>query len=533
MKFRNIKGLLLSILVLLVATSCNDDYTSMGSNIVGNQNLAINKATFDVVGYNKATGAIQSNNLLVNQLGVINDPVFGKTVASYVTQLQFPTSANPVAGIENATVVKVELTIPYFSTHEQTEDNGTRKFRLDSLITDADAKFRLNIYESGYYLNSFDPNTNFEQVQSYFTDFYDVINANKIGNRLNNDANPDQNDAFFFDKSEHLVYETNAQGVEVVKERIDPQMKIALDKDFFQQKIFNAPTGQMDSNNNFSSYFKGLFFQVEDIGLGTHLAMLNFSKGKVTVYYNTPSMDAGTTSTIVLNLGGNSAMLTQNQFSTAYANSLAQLDSISGNANLYVKGGQGSAIYLDLFKGEDADGNGFSDVLDQLRTQAQAENWLINEASLVFYTNQDIYTNGYYPQRIFIHDTKTHLPLADYYSDVTTVPGFPKFNKIYHSGIVSKQDSKPYKYTIRITKYIQNLLKNNDTKNNKLAVTVTENLTLISMGLIKANENTSDSNPYKYLPISSVMSPLGMVFYGNNTTNQDKKLKLEIQYTKP
>ncbi|MDO4728058.1 MAG: DUF4270 domain-containing protein [Bacteroidota bacterium] len=533
MKFRNMIYRLLLVVVVLSAISCKDEYSSMGSDIVGNQNLAVNTTTLDVVAYNKPTGAFQSNGLSVNQLGVLNDPVFGKTIASYVTQLKFPTAANPVANIENATVLKVELTVPYFSTHQETEQDGTRKFKLDSLITDTEAKIRLNVYESGYYLNDFDPNTNFEDAQKYYTDLYDVINANKVGNRLNNATEVAQNDAFFFDKAEHLIYETNNQGVEVVKERIDPQMKLELDKDFFQQKIFNAPAGQMDSNNNFHNYFKGLFFQVEDLGLGSHLAMLDFSKGKITIHYNTPSMSSGTTGTVVFNFGGNSAMLIQSHPSTAYANALVQLDSISGNANLYVKGGEGSAIYVDLFKGEDADNNGFSDVLDQLRTQAQTENWLINEANLVFYVNQDLYTNTYFPHRIFIHDTKTHLPLMDYYSDNSRAVGKPKFDKFYHSGIVFKQDNKPYKYTIRITKHIQALLKNNDTKNNKLGITITENIGMISMGVLKNNENASNANPYKFLPITSVMSPLGMVFYGNNVQNQDKKLKLEIQYTKP
>lgn len=37
----------------------------------------------------------------------------------------------------------------------------------------------------------------------------------------------------------------------------------------------------------------------------------------------------------------------------------------------------------------------------------------------------------------------------------------------------------------------------------------------------------------KEVPSSSVISPEGTVIYGNATSNQEKKLKLQIYYTEP
>src|SRR5690606_31181644 len=133
-------------------------------------------------------------------------------------------------------------------------------------------KFRLNIYESGYYLRDFDPSTNFEEAQKYYSDLYNDIYNVRNPSRLNNSDEVAQNDAFFFDKSEHIVYEDETAEELVVSKRETPQMKIELDNTFFQNKIFNAPAGQMDNNNTFASYFKGLFFQVEDLGQGSQMA---------------------------------------------------------------------------------------------------------------------------------------------------------------------------------------------------------------------------------------------------------------------
>src|SRR5690554_6152446 len=258
----------------------------------------------NVVAYSRATGPIQSNGFMVNSLGVIDNPVFGKSVVSYVTQLEFPAGTNPTADIVSPTVTRVELTIPYFSTLKETDENGNRTFELDSLYGKT-GKFKLDIYESGYYLRDFDPSTNFEEVQKYYTDLYNEINNAKIpfgaDGRLNNSTDVAQNDEFYFSSAEHIIYEIDDDGEEKIKERVNPQMKIELNKNFFQEKIFHAPAGQMDSENAFKNYFRGLFFRVEDIGQGSHLMQLDFSKGKITVYYTTPIEDEE--KTLVLNLG--------------------------------------------------------------------------------------------------------------------------------------------------------------------------------------------------------------------------------------
>ncbi len=494
--------------------SCDEDFNSIGSDIVADD-TTINSMYFEsAIAYNRATGVVQTSNLPLNSLGVINNPVFGKTVVSYVTQVQFAGGINPLNGIENAIINRVELRIPYFSKLKETDIDGNRTFELDSLFGNT-GKFRLNIYESGYYLRDYDPSTNFEEYQKYYSDMYDEINNAKIGDRLNNSSNPEDNDMFYFSSAEHVIYD--GDDLTSVKERIAPQMRMELDKDFFQQKIFNAPAGQLDNNNTLANYFKGLFFQVEDLGLESHLMQLDFSKGEIAIYYTIPDNEAERL--LSIKLAGQNVSLVQNQFSSTYTNALSSADPILGDEKIYIKGSEGSVGYIDLFGGE------ASGELEELRELVNNEKWLINEANLIFYIDKSqMDTNPFVPYRLYLYNANQNIPLIDYTADSS--------NKFIFGGGLVKEDDKGLYYKIRITSHIKNLLKNEESKNVTLGLAVTENINLTAMATLKDGIGLPSTSPYRYVPFSSVMNPLGTVLYGNNTSDA-KKLKLEIRYTKP
>src|SRR5690606_37761412 len=528
---------LLPLFVVGFLWSCDDDFNSTGAEIVGNDNVSITTYTVEnIAAYNRVGGPVQSNNMPINGLGVINNPVFGKTVMSFVTQLEFTSGTNPIADIGAATVTKVELTIPYFSKIKETDSEGNRTYTLDSIVTSTNAKFRLNVYESGYYLRDFDPETNFEQAQKYYSDMNAAINGAKIGNRLNDSEQAPQNDQFFFDPSEIKIYETNSEGEQVIKERLEPRMRLELNKAFFQQKIFDAPAGQMDNNNTFKNYFKGLYFQVEDLGIGNHFAQLDFSKGEITITYTTPvSGEEDKEGTVKLNLKGNTVSLMENQYFGNYLAAMTSANPTEGDEKLYIKGGEGSVAYIDIFNGVDTDGDGVSDELEALRTQAEQESWLINEANLVFYIDRtQMDNNSFVPQRIYIFDVERNIPLFDYWNDQTTLSGYPKFKKYIHGGILeTDSDGKGIKYKIRLTQHVKSLLLDDEPKNVKLGISVTETIDVIAPAALKDGVSLPDDSPYRFVPFASVMNPFGTVLYGNNTTDETKKLKLEILYTKP
>ena len=76
------------ILSALLFSSCDQDFSEMGSGIVDDDHFAFRPDTTSTVrAYSQATGVLQSNNLSSgalppNALGVYNNGVFGKVKAN-------------------------------------------------------------------------------------------------------------------------------------------------------------------------------------------------------------------------------------------------------------------------------------------------------------------------------------------------------------------------------------------------------------------------------------------------------------------
>ena len=104
-------------------------------------------------------------------------------------------------------------------------------------------------------------------------------------------------------------------------------------------------------------------------------------------------------------------------------------------------------------------------------------------------------------------------------------------------------------YKIRITNQIRNLVKYTDSTNVKMGVVVTENIALASSNKWQTPKTATTIIPeipnYNVLmpkwpdfnietPKASVMNPLGTILYGSKSTvSYNKRLKLQIFYTKP
>lgn len=494
-------------------TSCDKNYNSIGGDVVGDDDFEFKvDSTYKIVAFNRTTGPVQTNALAINSLGIYNSPVFGKTTANFVTQLSLATEG-PIIGT-NPKVTEVTLYIPYFSTVQSKNADGDTTYKLDSIFKSGtgDNSIILNIYESGYYLRDFDPNDAF-RPQRFYSSQNELINTNKIGQRLNDASNAIQNDAFVFSSVEHKV--ANADGK---TERVKPGMRLTLNTAFFQAKIFGAGASEKLANNNvFREYLRGLYFQVESIAGNEVLAKMKFTDGTITIKYTEDAATVGeepVNKTIILNLTGNTMNLLQNEFTTGYSNALATSNPTAGNDRIYIKGGEGSVAYIDLFNEQE---------IEEIR----AKKWLINEANLEFYVDQNVMNGASQPQRIFLYDTKRNMPILDYYSDGTRNTN-TKLNKNILGGIIEKDSKNGYKYKIRLTEHINSIL-NKDSINVRLGLVVMEDINQISNAYLETPYETITK-----LPAYSVINHLGTVLYGTTATvPEDKRLKLKIYYTKP
>ena len=558
---------------LFLFASCDKDFNEIDSDVIGEDHFDLLPDNLSsVVAFNQATGAVQTNNMLINSLGIYNNPVFGKTKSDFVTELQMSVP-NPTFDLEKFIALdSVILSVPYFSTKLETDATGKGKYRLDSIY--GSGKIKLNIFESGVVLNDLIP-PDFQNAQQHYSDDSRFEN-NKIGTHLNNSADKNENDEFIPSEKEYVTYKRDKGLVakdseDNIEARPTPRMRLHLDTSYFKNKIINAPEGKLVNNSVFKEYLKGLYFQVTDVENGT-LMRMKFSEGDITLHYreyselkadpnnpngpkipvkfpaddtqypNAPIMVA---KTFVLKMTGNTVNLFTNTPSTEYTNALQNINTTTGDEKLYIKGGQGSMAVIDLFGSVDnfgSDGvtgipNEVPDELDIIRSNG----WLINEANITF-TIDNITMNSIAagtspaqkvsePQRVYLYDVKNKRPLIDYFSDVSTTPGLPKFNKYVHDGFIKREQvagGRGIIYRVRITNHIRNLVRETDSTNVRLGLVVTE--------AIENNQNAWLETPttVDVVPQASVMNPLGTVLFGTGPgVPPEKRVKLEIYYTKP
>ena len=517
-----LKNSVVLLLLLTAFIACDKDFANIESDIVNSgtaTHFDTDHVTHDVITYNKALDPVQTNNLPVNLLGVYKDPLYGLTTANFVSQLNLPL-IDPVFGT-NVELDSVILTIPYYSRSTGTNAEGNNTYELDSIF--GSEFINLSIYESDYFLRNFDPNSEFDTAQRYFsnaaTSSTDVISTSQLEGTLIH-VEPD-----LFKPSPNPIGLRDADNE--LTSTIAPAMRLKLDTAYWQQKIFDQEGESVLSNqNNFNDYFRGIYFKTEAVGGDGSMMLLNFasSAANITLYYTkdpfTPGDDRDATS-LQLSFSGNRVNFLYNEFNFP----LLDGDDILGDEKLYLKGGEGSIAVVNLFNGDD---EGNSPALEELKTN----NWLINEANLVFYVDQDM-VNGEEPERIYLYDLENETPLVDYYLDLGN-SNSPVNSRINHLGRLERVDDDPegegVRYKIRITEHINNIL-TKDSTNVKLGLAVSGNVNLESNTL--QYSLLTDEDTYNKVPGSSIISPRGTVLYGNNTLNEDKKVYLEIFYTEP
>ena len=546
---------ILVIAILVLFASCDKDFNEIGADLIGENNFDFNTANFSVTAYNQEVDIVQSDNLVVNPLGICENPAFGKTIASFATQLSMDTY-NPTIGA-NPIIDSVYLEVPYFVDSKITAlTTGGNTYELDSIYVPKTPKvsaIKLSVYESGYFMRDLDPIGGFQNAQKYFTDQNTDFDNLKIGTRLNDDASVSENNEFEFSKKQRIETVTDAAGKKTYT-YLPPRMRLNLNKTFFKTKIIEAVSGKLTNSEAFKDYFRGLYFKVENSGSSSgSLAMLDFKKGKITIKYREDlSTTTGGVTTItkteraiILNMAGNTVSLLQNSNATpAYTTALSSADKTLGDEKLYLKGGKGSMAVIRLF-GPDLYGsngitgtpNGVADELDIIRTNK----WLINEANLVFHIDAanmvSATDNIYEPQRIYLFDLNNNRPVVDFYTDGSSGSTAKKAKLVFDGNInldaTSKRGST---YKIRITDQIRGLVKNADSTNVKLGLVVTEDIGTVSSNKWKTplKDTSISPNYYFQTPKASVMNPLGTILYGSKSTVPlDKRLKLEIYYTKP
>ncbi|QAA81886.1 DUF4270 domain-containing protein [Aequorivita sp. H23M31] len=500
------------LFAFVVFISCQQDPSTIGSEILGTE--APNGILDDsqtVIAYSRKLSPVQTNRLPGYQLGVYKDPVYGKSSVSLLSQIKLETN-DPKFG-NDAKVDSVFVYIPYFS--KATVEDSTTTYTLDSIY--GSAPINITIFESKYFLRDLDPETGFEKVQPYYSNQGPLFES-YLGEQLASVEN------FIPSPAGYILREGEED-----ESKLAPGLRIALPKEFFQERIVDKEGSQdLLNNNNFKNYLRGLYFQVNSPTNDGSLFIFDVSKAYVQIHYTNVKEEEPEEriyKTFKLSLGDITVNTFENEPLPQFIQTaLENPDTIMGNENLYLRGGDGIISIVELF-GPDSDNNGVADQLEMLRDKK----WLINEANLIFYVNRDLMVQGgNEPDRIMIYDLKNSNVLVDYLMDSTN--GLPAADAMSnHLGKLEKDsDGKGKYYKIRITNHISNLI-NKDSTNVPLGIVVSHN--------VKNRTTQKLLNPQdpsiEEVPSSEVLSHKGTILYGNSSANTEKKLKLQIYYTKP
>ncbi|WP_026808675.1 DUF4270 domain-containing protein [Arenibacter latericius] len=560
------KGLTLSAVLglLLSATfiSCEEDITTLGSGVVGDEPFTANKAVFDVFAYNKKVGAVRTNRIPVYQIGNYNDPIYGATEATITTQVQL-SSANPVFGKysaqveanadtdgsnltvkENETVKEVYLYIPYLVSPyserdgEEAKDSladGTppnrqpRVFDLDSIFGNRDVPFRFKVERSTYFLRDLDPNSGFEEAQPYYS---------------NQQFSPDFVSDVLFDGEVQISNEDSLEFVEddpatedvdeseEEPKRTPPGIKVPLDKAFFQANILDKEGSQeLFSQANFVEFFRGIHMSIPD----DILLLLDLTQGYITITYEYDSVTSSSDDTIIkeekdfllslISRNAQSGGVIGNAINTfnnaAYPSEILDAMDTGNNASkLYIKGGAGSYAQIKLF--DEVDG---SEVINQIKDN----NWIINEANLVFYVDRstlDAVPNAIEPSVLYLYKengSPVYNPFLESQDDMASG------NITNYDGKLYQEDNKGDRYKIRITNLINDIVVR-DSANAALNLTVTSDIRMTT-----ARKALMADDSEERVPLMSIINPFGTVLIGSeNVPNgqENRKLQLEIFYTK-
>ncbi|RSK41699.1 DUF4270 domain-containing protein [Mangrovimonas spongiae] len=514
-KFTQILKPALALVILAITfIACDKDYTSLESDIQGVQNFDVVTEKFPVTAYNQKMGPVQTDNLSSNLLGVYNDPIYGKTTASIVTQL-VPTSNNfnPDFG-ENPQLVSVKLHIPFFNTITGTNEEGSSSYATDSIFGNNASPIKLSIHRINYFLRDYTPDSDFSEEEIYFS------NSNQTINFDNHLLEMLYTNNFTPEISEDFVEEAPGLNLDLNDENI-------VDPDFWATTFFlNQDSPKLSNANNFKDFFRGLYFKVETIGSEDgHMMMLDFNNNASGITIEYTNNDTEEDETLEYNLSfinvNRLNILENDPTNTVIDDASDNADQINGDNTLYLKGGEGSYSIITLFENQTSFEDFKTDFVDNDGNPKK----LINEASISFYVNQNI-VNGKEPDRILLYDLKNNTPVVDYYYDGTTSTQNPLFSKNYFSRVLERDNNNNgVKYKVNLTEHLNNILLR-DSTNVELGLFITTNINEV--------DNVKILNQENFTSTGTIISPRGTAIYGSNANvPEDKRLQLEINYTDP
>ncbi|UMB59450.1 DUF4270 domain-containing protein [Lutibacter sp. A80] len=492
-------------LVFFSLTSCEKEIDSIGVDLIDNGTFDTNKLTSEVITTNENIDRIPSNLLSQYLLGVYADEEFGKLKASIVTQLTLPTYGTTYASGygDDVAIDSVLINIPYQATRTDNYSDGRPQFTLDSVFGNEEIPFKLDIFELKTFLNSLDPEDPSKQAIYYSDKEFQKADIPLFSGDFK--VNPSDTVTYIkrYLNDGVTVYDTDT----IKNDDLSPSINLPLDKTLIHQLfVENASGSEFLDSDSFNHYFRGLYIEASELlSEKSHLLSLNMSAAKMVIYYSKTQDETDEQDLNENGTKGEDGVRTKHTYNFTFGSLKSNIlerdytnSKLSGDDRIYVQGAAGSLATVDLFTNENL-------------TELRANNWLITDATLTFYVDQNASSN-IAPEQLLIYNYDENTHILDMITEgAAAVDGT----------LERDDDGNPYKYEFKITDYISEILNSDDD----------EALDLAKLG-IKVYNSSDLLTSITDLTIKDYSwTPKGVVLYNHNESAGDKKAKLEITYT--
>lgn len=491
----NIKLLILTGISITFLLSCENDSTDIGAGLIPDQSKGM-KTTVDLVAYtvsNNDTIRADYSTLTNGLIGVYEDNVFGKSKASFNTQIRLAANHEIKGNIQE--VDSVVLTInPSFGASLGTVSsvlkpgNGTdtlkytTKYPLTSYLGSTETPMPINVNR----INTFLETTSSALYSNKVVSVGDLLGTANLGGTLTSIS-------------------IKTSGGAVITTESKPGYRIRLDPTYFKENFFNKKGAPELSNDDlFVQYFKGIRISPADDR--SHF-MFDFSRSTMTLVayykYKNTNADNFVNATYEFTIGQEfNSELGEYTFDNSTASSqlkeqLLNPNITQGESKLFLQGMGGPSAIIKLDETQ----------ISAIRDSVLHKNWAIVNAQLKFNVAE---TTGTKPIYIYGYNSTKNSFLPDITS-FSSLAGY-NFNPPYNT------ETNPDYYILNITQYVKSIVEKNASND------------LIKVGIGDFEKNSSDQY-VSYAKTTRAYQPYRLVFYGNNET-EDKKLKLEITYTK-
>jgi hypothetical protein len=419
--------------------------------------------------------------------------------------------------------------IPDAEDLETIPNSYTRRFDLDSIFSFSNQNsFNLKVRPSNYYLRDNDPRTDFLQAQAYFSDKQSVFES-FLGKSLF-DGSVVISDFQYVTYNEDNPATTDVDEsltIDVSKSR-DPGILVELDKFFFQDRIVDLEGADaLRSQSNFKDHLRGLHLSID--ASDDLMLLLDLSTAFIEMEYEYDTINTqGTTDTVDDTRDRTSATFRLN-FITGSAQGFTQGNAINTweydrlmpvsseetllPKRMYLKGGSGSVVQFELPQ----------QVIDEVKQN----NWLINEASLEFYVDQEAMALiPFEPQRLYMFKATNSFPIYNARNESSSSQTALGVYQNYDASLRRSTDGRGASYKINITDYFNDMVVR-DSLNVPINVSVSANIAFSQIQQAVLDDGTAMN-----YPIMSGISPFGTVLYGpSSEVVEEKRLKLNIFYT--